>query len=259
MLRAQNFITNIPNAAAVGATLSPLNAVAQTSTRVFWSQPVGGTTISTLGGVLAGTGTVNTAFTPGTGNNVTRWRRSTSTGASAINSSAGFFTQNTGYSRSSTGGFDARIHFAIEANATGHGAFVGMSTLVAAITTATPSALTNCVGVGFDAADANTGTWFLLHNDGSGGATKTPITGMTRTTTESYVLRIICPQGATANITVSIYNATTGVTILPPTVLTSDLPATNTTLAPGIHMRTDGVITTAAVVSSASIYIVAND
>ena len=70
---------------------------------------------------------------------------------------------------------------------------------------------------------------------------------------------ITCPQGAASNITIAIYNATTGAVVLAPTVLTTKLPVANTALAPTVAMRTDGVITTAPVVSCAGWYITAND
>lgn len=250
---------SLTNAQGAGAVPSPFGQVGA-GKRILWLQPAGGTTISTFGGVITISGTVSTSVFPGTGNNLTRWRRTIVTGAAAINAGVSILTAYTAWSRSNTSGFDAQFHFGIESNATGHGAFVGMSTLVANMPTATPStALVNCVGIGFDSTDANTGTWFLLYNDGSGSCTKTAIAGMTRSTSQSYVLRITCPQGAASNITVSVINATTKESILAPTVLTTNLPVANTTLAPGVHMRTDGVLTTAPVISAASIYVAAND
>lgn len=241
---------SIPDAASAGAIGNPVSSYKN----VFWFQPLGGTTLGTnLGGTMTGNTTLSTAITQG-GANINRFRRSLSTTTAAINQPSGIYQSYARYARGSTGGFEAQFVFGVETHAAGHGVFCGMSTNTSALASADITALVNCVGVGFTAADAAGADWSIFHNDAAGVATKTPIAGMPRSSTTPYVLRISCPMGADANATVSVMNALTGAVILAPTLLTTDLPANNAALAPGIQGYT-GASTTALVTSMASVYV----
>lgn len=252
MLALTSPLTNgVPSAAATGAIPNPVASYKN----VFWFQPLGSTTLGpNLGGTVTGATTVSTAVTPGSAT-FNQKRRALSTTTAAINQASGIYQSYARYARSSTGGFEAQFVFSVEGTqATGHGVFCGMSTQTSAATTADMTTLVNCVGVGFTAADAAGADWSLFYNDASGAATKTTITGMTRSSTTGYLMSISCPKGATADITISVYNAVSGAVILAPTVLNTNLPAADTALSPGIFGYT-GASTTALVTTMASIYI----
>ncbi len=246
----------IASAQSAGAVPSPTTTGIGSLPAVFWFQPAGGTTLTAVGGVLNSSGagaTVSTAITPASAT-IGRFRRALNTSSAVAGNAASLLTTYTRWYRGTNGGFEAQIVFGNESNVTGHGTFVGMSTLVAALTSADTTTLVDCVGVGYTAADASAGTWSLMHNDNSGAATRIAIPGMTRSTTDGYILNISCPKGASANITVSIYNLVTGAVILTPTTLTSNLPTANTALSVGVHGH-NGAIASSVVVSSPSIYI----
>lgn len=81
------------------------------------------------------------------------------------------------------GGFAAVFRFGLNAVAATNRVFVGFSTTTAALAAGTdPSALLNLIGVGCDAADAGLS---IMHNDGSGAATKIPLTAATFPVTTS--------------------------------------------------------------------------
>lgn len=246
----------LPSPAGIGAMPSPTAVGAGSLPAVFWFQPVSSTSLSAIGGIMnvAGTGaTASTSITPA-GANINRFRRTLNTSSAVAGNAASIMTTYTRWFRGTNGGFDAQIVFATESNTTGHGAFVGFSTLTAALTSADTTTLTNCIGVGYSAADLSTGTWNLQYNDASGSASRIAIPGMTRSTTDGYVLRISCPKGAASNITVSISNLLTGATILTPTVITTDLPAADTLMSVGVHAH-NGAIASSVIVSSPSVYV----
>lgn len=220
--------------------------------QVYYASPVGGSTnMNVVGGSLStGTSTITTAMVPGAAN-YTRFRRTRYTGTAAAAVSTGNYVAYSRWFRGAQGGFDATIEFGQGADATGFSAFVGVSTLVAALAV-DPSTLLNCVGVGYNAADAAGGTWFLINNDG-GTAVKTAISGMTRDAVSGYRMRITCPVSATSNITVTIYNAHTGTLILN-TTLTTSLPVANTGLSIGAHQYT-GAIATSPIIDVSKIYV----
>lgn len=108
--------------------------------------------------------------------------------------------------------------------------FVGLRDTVAAPTDVNPSTLVNCIGVGYDAADAQLQ---VMHNDASGACTKIALgASFPRPSTDRtscYELALYCaPAGTTVGyevtdlITGAVANGT----------LSTDLPATTTLLAP---------------------------
>lgn len=245
----------IPSATGVGAVINPItNGINIPS--VFWAQPVGGTTQGAIGGAMGAGGTVSTTINPGVAN-FSRFRRTRVTGTASAGNTGSMYTAYTRWFRGDGGGFDAQFIFGLGANTTGFSSFVGMSTLTTGLTATDVTTLTNCVGVGFSAGNLNSGTWKIINNDGSGSAVPVDITGMTRSATDGYVMRLICPPGVSSNITISIYNAVTGAVILNPTVLSSDLPVAGTTLAVGVHSY-NGAVASSAIIDYASIYVTCN-
>lgn len=246
-----NSVSGQPTPRSIGAVDGPLGAA---YANTFWWQPIGGSTITPLlGGSLSGNTTLSTAMTFGSAT-FARYRRALSTSSNAINQPAGFYQSYSRYSRSTTGGWESQFVFSTESQAAGHGVFVGFSTQITAIATADMTTLTNCVGVGYTAADAVGADWSIFNNDGSGAAVKTPITGMTRSSSTGYRMTISCPADANPSVTITIYNAVSGAIVLAPTVISSELPAINTAIAAGAQGYT-GASTTGLIVGLASMYI----
>ena len=241
------------NPAGIGAVPTPLGSFKH----VFYWTPLGGNTVSggALGGAFTGQTTISTAITFGA-TTASRFRRALSTTTAAINQPSGLFQSYARYARAdSNGGWDAQIIFSVEGtHAAGHGVFCGFSPNVTALSSADITTQVNCIGVGFTAADAANANWSIVYNDGSGAATMTPIVGMARSNTAIYRMRISLPRGATAQPTIAVYDAISNATYLAPTTLSSNLPAANTALSPGIHGYT-GASSTALVTAMTSIYV----
>lgn len=221
---------------------------------VYSAQPVAGSTnLSILGGAISsGTGTISTAIAP-SATDYTRFRRSRNTGSASAGNVACQQTSYTRWFRGATGGFDAFIQFGIGNDVTGYQGFVGFSTLTAGLA-AEPSTLTDCFGIGFDSTDAAGSTWFVYQNNASGSCTRTAITGMTRSATAGYNLRIVCPAGASSDITLTITNAHSGAAIYSATFTGSELPTANTALSFGANHR-NGAIASSAILDVSKIYI----
>jgi len=127
------------------------------------------------------------------------------------------------------GGFYFHARFGMNINLNGGQKFIGLCASTG-ILAGNPSALLNMIGVGYDAADASTGNWFLMRNDGSGVATKVDLgANAARNTTDGFDLTIYAKPNA-SEISVRIVNIVTGVVVLN-TSYTTDIPAVNTGLA----------------------------
>ncbi len=141
------------------------------------------------------------------------------------------------------GGFYHRSRFATSSTTANQQCFVGFTSSTAAIaTTQVPSALTNMIGVGWDAANT---TLQIMHNDGAGTATKVNLGANfpSNDTTAVYELNLFAAPNDT-KITWSVHrldtgNFTTG-------TITTDLPTSTTFLAYHAYMNNGG--TAAAVV-----------
>lgn len=125
------------------------------------------------------------------------------------------------------GGFLFYSRFAISQNSNGSRAFIGLAGATGAtVVSADPSALVDCVGMGFDDTDADTGNWYLIHNDGSGTATKVDLgANAARNTTDVFELYLYAEPNGSA-IEYLVYNLSTD-TLAAEGTLSSDLP-TNT-------------------------------
>jgi hypothetical protein len=100
---------------------------------------------------------------------------------------------------------------------------IGMAVLSTALA-GDPSAFLNCAMIGKDAADT---TWYFMHNDGAGAATKV---NTTRAVTAGDVLDFFMfapPNGTTIDF--QLNNAMTGATIATHQA-TTDLPVNTTVL-----------------------------
>lgn len=137
------------------------------------------------------------------------------------------------------------------ANAT-HRAFVGMRP-TGVPTDVEASVLTDMVGMGWDAADANVQ---FLHNDSAGVATKIdlgaafPVPAVDRTTI--YRITMFSPPGTTQSVSYQIENLDTAASATG--TVTTNLPGTAAPIAPTVQMSVGGTSTVVGVAVS-QIYI----
>lgn len=161
-------------------------------------------------------------------------------GNSAGFSQAGFWvSRQTG---TGLGGFRYESIFALNTNATGYRFFSGVGE-VPFPGLANPSTLPNIFAVSFDDSDASNSSFFIVHNDGAGTATRVS-TGITRNTTDAYRIILDCPPGG-ATLYWHFTNMVTG-TVASGSV-TTNLPADTRELGPRLE------ITNAAVASAATL------
>lgn len=214
-------------------------------------------TVSTFGVVTANV-TAPTAVPINTGafyTSLTRARWSTTATAGTgnglrVNSLANFMS-----STANMGGFFmvARWGLAVDSGTTR--LFVGMAGTSAALSAAVnPSALTNTIGFGADAGDANLS---VIHNDGSGTATKIGLGSsfpVAPVATNFYETRIFAASGGGQSVNWSITRLNDGTFSQFTTPLTTKIPALNTTLTPHTHVA-NGTTAAVASIDVQSIYI----
>lgn len=221
--------------------------------------PASGTSAPTTWG-----GTLTTAATMSLQQNIasanpwqatSRKRFQTSTTAGNASGMRTAYTQWFRGNAAGFGGFFFRAQFGAQINLNGGQKFIGLCASTGALA-GEPSALTNMIGMGWDAADASAGNWFLMRNDGSGVATKVDL-GATHAarsnTTHGYDMIIFCPPGAATEIFVRIINLHSGATVLD-TSYTTDLPAVNTGMAFKAEVR-NGAVAAADNIEVAKVYI----
>ncbi len=149
------------------------------------------------------------------------------------------------------GGFLFVCRFGFETWTAGDRLFVGMSSASANLTSSNPSATINMCGFGIDAGDT---AITFMHNDGSGTATKTAITGTTLANNQGYDAYIFCKP----NDTVVYYRLddTNAGTTLADTSTASDLPASGTQLGfAGLMGNAANTVVGNATIGIVSIYI----
>lgn len=156
-----------------------------------------------------------TASSTGTNENAGRSVNSTSTTILVLGDAAGL------------GGFSFIQRFAF-ATVLGVRGFFGVAT-ANGVANSNPSSKLNILGLGFDTGDT---TFFLMHNDGSGTATRTDTT-VTFALDVVYEVEIECGANS-SGITVALYsvNATSRTLLYGPQAVTTDLPAGSTLLSP---------------------------
>ncbi len=202
----------------------------------IWSAQGNGTSVSTINFGVSNSGTTTTRNVAAT-NSFTCFRRlgfltSTTAGTSAgvRHNLAQFFRGN---GTSGIGGFFyvARCGISSAATVSGQRSFVGLYGSTAVIGNVQPSSLTNILGFACDSTDSS---WYFMHNDGSGTATKDTLTGSfpaRSLSADMMEMRIFCPPNASAvyySIQVlpsgTVFESSTG----------NDLPAATTLLSPQI-------------------------
>lgn len=117
------------------------------------------------------------------------------------------------------GGFRLRWRFGIDLYAAGARCFIGFYSNAAAqpFTTGNPSALTETIFLGFDAADS---TWFIMHNDNAGTCTRVNTTLAINTTSLLELEIVMAPSASSFTWTLHDLSAGTSFTGSP----NSDLP-----------------------------------
>lgn len=139
------------------------------------------------------------------------------------------------------GGFFAYFRFGCSSAVAGQRLFVGLMSVTTAISTSQdPAALTNVVGIGNAAADANLQ---ILHNDGSGTCTKVDLGASFPVPSSSnnaiYELTLFAKANDTEIgwrvVRLDTGDATSG------TITTSDIPTSTTFLAPHLYVNNNAV------------------
>jgi hypothetical protein len=127
------------------------------------------------------------------------------------------------------GGFHFVVRFGISDATLVPGArlFVGMTSTAAVLGNSDPSAFTNIIGIGLDAADT---TLQIMHNDGAGTATKINLGASfpESTNTDLYELSLYCPPNG-IEVDYQVINLSTGVSTSG--AIINNLPANTQLLA----------------------------
>lgn len=161
-------------------------------------------------------------------------RRAYNASAGTAGSSCGWRVAALQFYRSTaadgTGGFFLAFRFGEEIAPADGRMFVGLYGTNAAIGNVNPSTLLNIIGVGYDSGETS---WSIMHNDGSGTATKTSLGSNfpCNSTSDAYDLYIWAPSGQESVWVEVVRLGTAHKTTLE---ITADLPALNTLLAPQV-------------------------
>jgi hypothetical protein len=117
-------------------------------------------------------------------------------------------------------------------------AFVGMANSTAAPTDVEPSTITNIIGMGWDAADAN----IQIMHRGAGAITKVPLSASfpvpTADRSKSYELVLFSPPGSTQSVSYTVTDLGTGATTSG--TINTNMPTNTTLLAPRGWMSVGG-------------------
>lgn len=209
-----------------------------------------GTTAPTCtGGTLTTAATMSLRYTAGSTNRWTNKQRKRYTSAAAAASGTGVRPAYTFFHRGSVagyGGFFFAARVGHSTNTTGYRLFAGICASTAALA-GDPSALLNCIGIGYDAADLSTGNWILFLNDGAGVATRVDLgaTNAARAADQGFDLFIYNPPNS-GTFFVQIINVNTGVEVLN-TSYDADVPAADTGLTWKVECHTGAVVAAATV------------
>ena len=199
--------------------------------KIFMILPANTTTVDSFGGIATVGATASHVQTIDSSNRWLATRKIRFQTTTVAGNAAGV---RTGYqqwflgSAAGRGGFTFLAQFGMNINLNGGQKFVGL-TSQSAILGGDPSAQTNIIGVGYDAADASTGNWFLIRR-AAGAAVKVDLgVNAARNTTDGYELAMFCAPGG-SEIQVVITNLTTGILVLDATY-SSAIPVGNAGLA----------------------------
>lgn len=196
---------------------------------MLW-QPSVGTTAATAGTILGNTytsvGTVShptlTSTNMQTSMRRTQWASAATTAATTCGI-RGNVPQVWRGNAANLGGFFAFFRFSQSTNILGHQTFIGLAGSLVVLG-GDPSALSDMVGIGYDAADAINSGWQVMRNDASGAATKVALgAAAPRDTSTVLDLTIYAPPNSSF-IGVRVYNQSTQTVALDNAIYTTDLP-----------------------------------
>jgi hypothetical protein len=217
---------------------------------MLYSAHGNGTTTSAYGGPAL-TVTTATQRNVATTNLFSAMRRVGSVSAATAGGSCGARTVPTQFYMG--GGFKAvfRSGCSDAATVTGARSFVGMVSITTQIGNVNPSTLTSMIGLGSDAGDTNL---FIMHNDGSGTATRIDLGANFpdhTLSTDMYELALFtAPNSGVVGYEVTRLN--TG--HVASGTITTDLPPTNTLLTPQLW-RNNGATALAVAIDIVQFYI----
>ena len=235
--------------------------VALSGNKIGWYTAQGNSTSVTLVNFgNTATGTANTRSVATT-NFFTQFRRIGYVSVSTAGSSAGTrhgaqqFWMGNG---TAMGGFWYVARFGLSSPATvaTQRTFVGLLASAAVIPNADPSSQLNMLGFGVDAADT---AWSFMHNDGTGVATKEPLSGTfppRNSTVNMYEVCIYCASNSTT-IYYSMQELNPGGVLVEGSV-TTDIPSSTTLLSPQIWTN-NGTTALACAIDVVSQYIETNN
>lgn len=206
---------------------------------VMWI-PENSTTIRTWGMPITNVGTVSHPALAETNlsTSARRWRLTSAATANAASENRAAATLCWRGNAAGLGGFRFISRISLGTLSTNCRGFFGLTSATTAIaTTQVPSALTNCVGFGWDATET---TLRFQHNDGTGTATRTDLGANfpVNVTTAVYDLFVFCP----ANSDRYYYRIARQDSdfIADGESLTTDIPASNTFLTIHLYMNNGG-------------------
>lgn len=208
-----------------------------------------------IGGTLTTAATMSLQQTIASSNrwaSTARKRFQTSTTAGNASGMRTAYTQWFRGNAAGFGGFFFRAQIGAQINLNGGQKFVGLCASTSALA-GDPSALVNMCGMGYDAADASTGNWFFMRNDGAGAAVKVDLgADAARGTTQGWdLIMFLAPNGT--ELFARVTNLSTGVVVLD-TSYTTELPGVNVGLAIKAEVR-NGAVAAADNLEIAKLYI----
>jgi hypothetical protein len=153
------------------------------------------------------------------------------------------------WNRDAFGGFLLRWVWRPATFVAGHRWYVGMRGATAVIGAVNPSTLTDIVGVGFDIAATQ---WSLMHNDGAGGATVTPLGASFNVITTSLLALEVEVAAGDTEFSVTMVDLTTGATTGAMAV-SANIPAAGVLLSENVWANTGTDATTSATIQIAKI------
>lgn len=207
--------------------------------------PAVGTTVTNIGMSPATAGTA-TGLNVAAGTRLSRMKRIgyrvTTAATTAVASWRNNASQLTiGGGNSWEGGFWGVMHGGPDTGVTNvsHRFFMGLGDTVAP-TDVNPSTLLRVVGIGYDAADTQVQ---LMHNDGTGAATKIALGAAfpkpNADSTFSYRLRLYAPPGTTQSLSYELENLSTGA--VASGTVTTNLPSISDFLTPKLYASVGSV------------------
>lgn len=206
--------------AGVSGGSLPLGSFMNIKRNFSWLARDQGGTVQTFGSVWTAFGTVSTSAVLDT-NAFTRIQKLRYAGTTAAGQLVGPRGNETVFV--TRDGFKFRSIFGMETNINDSRAFFGLTTTTVPLNADSTTHL-ECLGMGWDQADLNSGNWWFFHNDGAGAATRID-TGIARGTNQLFRLEMDSTDGT--SVTVRVVNVLTGAQVFSTTINTNLPPVSS--------------------------------